>query len=183
MTGADKSPRMLERAMAAAAKRGVRVPFALMDMERPELKSKYDFVTCCCDGFNYINPEKLDKTLAAIGEHIKPGGALIFDYSTSYKLNGIIGNNVFYEDLEDITYLWVNEPFKGGVKMRLTFFIREGGLYSREDEVHTQYVYEEDGILSGLDRAGFEAVKTLDLGDFGPVNSRTERIIVKAVKK
>ena len=44
--------------------------------------------------------------------------------------------------------------------MELTFFERgKNGLYTRYDESHIQYIYEEEEIISALKEAGF-AVRT-----------------------
>jgi SAM-dependent methyltransferase len=183
MTGADVSTEMLTRAMEAASKKGVKIPFVKMDISKPELKSDYDLVTCCCDGINYIPQSKLDNSFKAIGERIKSGGIFIFDYSTPYKLNEIIGENVFYEDLQELTYLWTNKKIEGGIAMRLTFFTRAGKGYLREDEEHTQYIHTADDIESALINAGFEVKETLDAFTLMDVHSKSERILYKGVKK
>ena len=80
----------------------------------------------------------------------KPGGALIFDVSSEYKIKNILANNVFAEDLDDLTLLWFNELTGNKLTMSLTFFIKDGEKYVRKEETHVQYAHSVEFIQNAL---------------------------------
>ncbi|MDE6868794.1 MAG: class I SAM-dependent methyltransferase, partial [Clostridia bacterium] len=102
---------------------------------------------------------------------LKKGGVFIFDVSSPYKLKNLIGNNLFAEDNEDLTYLWFNKLDGDRVIMDLTFFERQGEKYLRSDERHVQYIHEEDELCAALNGAGFSVQTEGHLG-----KDKTERI-------
>ena len=155
--GIDQSSDMLEVARKKARAKGLNITFIEQDVSELELPSKVEFVTVCCDGVNYIKDERA--LYERIYHYLKADGVLIFDYSTAYKLRNILGNNVFYEDYSDYTYLWTNELDTHSVKMDITVFNRDEatGMYSRADESHRQYIHDVDETLSILRDIGFVA--------------------------
>ncbi len=176
MTGVDTSGEMLGEAMKNARAAAVNPVFVQQDacVFRPQ--HPVDFATCVCDGLNYVKPKDLAVFFENAACFLKKGGKLVFDISSEYKLKKIIGNNVFYEDYDDITYLWTNKTFSGGVKMELTFFIRgEDGKYIKQTEEHTQYAHTQSAVESALkDKFSFRAY---DFADMGNVKSKTARIL------
>ena len=114
-------------------------------------------------------------------EDTDAGGIVYFDFSTEYRLKNILGNNVFAEDYDDLTFLWFNE-FKGEtIKMDMTIFEKKGGLYERFDEQHTQYVHTLDFMRRSLYSAGFSKVIAENFFG-GDVTDTTERIEIIAEK-
>lgn len=160
VAGVDISPEMLTRAQELSLKEGVRAEFLAGDITKLKLNAKVDFAVAVNDCVNYIPKDKLKKAFARVCSCLKKGGSFIFDVSSADKLRKTIGNNLFAEDREDITYLWFNTLYDDRVEMELTFFERgKNGLYTRYDESHIQYIYEEEEIISALKEAGF-AVRT-----------------------
>lgn len=162
--GADISPQMLEAARKNATERGIAAQFVLMDMTKFVAAKPLDFVVCMCDGINYVKePKKVFKSVYAA---LKNGGRFIFDLSSQYKLTEVIGNNVFYEDGEDLTYIWSNRLSAGKyVDMQLTFFTKDGERYVRSDESHRQYIHSEERIVAELRDAGYKRVTRLKKND------------------
>lgn len=176
MTGVDMSGEMLSVAADNALKAGVKPLFVRADATAFRPQHEVDFVTCVCDGINYIRQKDLAVFFENAACSLKKGGKLIFDASSEYKLKKTIGNNVFFEDYDDLTYVWSNAPFAGGVKMDLTFFIRgRDGKYTKQTEEHTQYAHSESTIGKALgDRFSF---RNFDFGTSGPVTAKTQRIV------
>lgn len=154
MTGVDISQEMLEK--ASALLQGKKVPLFKQDMSAMRLPETYDFAYVLTDGFNYIPPEKAEKTVRAIAKAVKREGVLYLDLSSEYKLKTILANNVFAEDGEDFTYLWFNRQTERGVEMDLSFFVkRKDGAYEKREEAHTQYFYSVETLTDLLTANGF----------------------------
>ncbi|MBE0601580.1 MAG: SAM-dependent methyltransferase, partial [Firmicutes bacterium] len=122
-----------------------------------------DAVLCTCDGVNYL-PSALDVSAFFRAAHraLKPGGALIFDVSTPWKLESVLGSHTHGEDLNDVAYLWTNRYYKTScrVDMRLSIFKRErDGRYARIEEEQTQYGYTLKQLTGLLEAAGFAGVQ------------------------
>lgn len=151
--GVDLSQDMLNEARDNARKSGKNIVFINEDLKKFTAPHKVDFITCVCDGFNYI--ENLD-VINHIANYLKVGGYLVFDISSEYKLKSVLGNNTFCEDIKDVTYIWSNKLIDNHVDMQVAFFEQEkGDMYKRIDETHRQYIHNIDEIKSILD-AHFE---------------------------
>ncbi|NLC45358.1 MAG: class I SAM-dependent methyltransferase, partial [Clostridiales bacterium] len=94
VTGVDISEDMLYLAREKARKSGLQVPYICQDISELSLHNPVDAILCMCDGFNYIlEKRKLKQSLKKIHKYLNPGGILIFDISSHYKLSSILGNN------------------------------------------------------------------------------------------
>ena len=171
VVGVDISPQMLDGAQQLSLKEGVRAEFLLGDITKLKLNFKADFAVAVNDCLNYVPKDKLKTAFSRVYSCLKKGGAFIFDISSAHKLKNIIGNNLFAEDNEDLTYLWFNKLEGDKVTMDLTFFEKQGENYVRSDERHVQYIHEEDGVCAALKDAGFAVETEGHLGQ-----DKTERI-------
>ncbi len=172
VTGIDISPQMLDVAKKLAVKEGVRAEFLLGDITKLKVTAKQDFCLAINDCINYVPKSKLKSAFAHVAACLKKGGAFIFDISSADKLRHTVGNNLFAEDGEDVSYIWFNALNGDSVTMDLTIFERlSNGNYARFDERHVQYIYEEEEILSCLRECGFEASAEGHLG-----KEKSERI-------
>ena len=122
-----------------------------------------DAVLATCDGVNYLlTEEDLLSFFRAAARAVRPGGALIFDVSTPYKIRNILcSGGLLGEDRENITYLWTNtwHEKRKTVEMDLSFFVKDDdGRYRRIDERQHQRAWEQQELKEMLWRAGFKAV-------------------------
>ena len=63
--------------------------------------------------------------------------------------------------------------------MDVTLFVRRGdGAFSRRDEKHIQYIYEEEEIVSALCACGFTVLKTE--GHLGEDKTLSDRLVFLA---
>lgn len=157
--GCDISEAMLVEAQKKSAEQRLSIEYRKQDLANFVSFEKLDIVTVINDGFNYLDGKKFKKAVSAISKNLKKGGVLIFDVSSVYKLKNVISDNIFAEDLDDLTYLWFNELNGDKLTMSLTFFIKDGDKYIRKDEVHIQYMHEFDFIKSVLTENSFEIVE------------------------
>lgn len=187
MTGVDSSGDMLAIAAEKARRAGLSIPFVQTDMRAFSLHRPADAVLCTCDGVNYLRGARdVAAFFHAAHRALRPGGALIFDVSTLYKMKHILGDRSLCEDGEDVVYFWKNRFYEKEcrVEMTLTIFKREaGGLYSRITEEQTQYGYTAAALRQLLLKAGFT-----DIGVYGDrttdaPTAAARRIHVAATKK
>lgn len=156
VSGMDISPEMLTVARQKAAKEGIRCEFLLGDITKLKLTGKTHFITAVNDCVNYVPPKKLKSTFTRIYGCLNRGGVFHFDISSANKIRNVLGENMFGDNGEELSYMWFNTQTEDGVIMDLTFFKRkkEGG-YARFDEQHRQYAHGEDEIIDALGGAGF----------------------------
>ena len=158
VVGVDDSADMLRVAQQKAMARGLRIPFVQGDMRSFCTHRPVDLVTACCDGVNYLDTfEGVCSFFAAANRALKPGGLLMFDVSSAYKLERILGGQTFGEAEDDCAYLWQN-AFDGEsrlLEMELTFFVREGARYRRFDETHVQRAHTCEELDDALAGQGF----------------------------
>lgn len=180
--GCDISSEMLTEAEKKSAKENLYIEYRKQDLTAFKNLEKLDLVTVINDGFNYLDGEKLKRALKAISKNLKHGGALIFDVSSEYKIKNILADNVFAEDLDDLTLLWFNELTESKLTMSLTFFIKDGEKYVRKDETHVQYAHSVEFIESALKEACLTPVEIFGAGE-SCVSETDERINFVAIKE
>ncbi|MDD6735448.1 MAG: methyltransferase domain-containing protein, partial [Clostridiales bacterium] len=174
MIGVDKSFDMLSIAREKALGSGLDVMFLEQDLSKLDLYGGCDSFLCMIDGFNYIlNPNTLYKIAKQIRTcFLEPGGIIIFDISSEYKLKHYIGNNTFIHDGDKVFYTWENK-FYDNTKMSdmyLNFFVKNGGAYTRFGERHLQHAYSEEEIKRIFSAAGFSKISA-----FSPLTFRTPK--------
>jgi SAM-dependent methyltransferase len=146
VTGIDISEEMLLIANEKCLETHSKIRFMKSDMRDFAVKDRFDAIVSLTDGFNYlINEEDMRMTLRNISNHLKPGGLLIFDMSTAYKFENIIGNDTFAESSEHAAYIWENFYDKEHMKLEfdVTVFLEDErtGLFERHMEEHAQKAY------------------------------------------
>ena len=166
MTGVDLSQEMLWIGAQKARKMGLGIPFVQQDMRKLHLHRQMDAVIATCDGVNYLlKDEDVLAFFTAAWNALRPGGALIFDISTPWKLEYERGDQIICEDRQDVTYMWQNrfDKAQGLLDMHLCIFLRQkDGSYRRIDEEQTQRAHTAENLRSLLFGAGFT-----DVGIFG----------------
>jgi ubiquinone/menaquinone biosynthesis C-methylase UbiE len=187
MTGVDSSPDMLCVAQGKACRAGLSIPFVQSDMREFTLHRPADGVLCTCDGVNYLESEgEVAAFFRAAWRALRPGGALVFDVSTPYKLKSVLGNRSLCEEAEDVSYMWRNSFNAKAcrVEMNLTIFRRAaGGLYEKITEDQVQYGYTQAALKALLLEAGFTAIDVYGDRTFGAPKAVETRWHIAAKKK
>lgn len=183
VTGTDISAEMLEAARRNFARENISVPLVRMDCEKLTVGNKVDFVTAANDVVNYT--KKPERFFQRSYDALKNGGVLLFDVSSKYKLTKIIGDNVFTDSTDDVTYVWSNvlSGKADKVEMYLTFFVKnESGSYDKKEEKQIQYIYEAEHLVKLLENVGFVDVKYFGF-DGKKQPEEEERIFFAAYKR
>lgn len=182
MTGVDISYDMLDIAREKSV--GLDILYLNQSITSLDLYGSMGAFLCMIDGFNYIlTPKSLENSLKRIKTcFMDKGGILIFDISSRYKLQNIIGSNTFIHSEQDVFYSWRNRYIdkKNISDMMLDFFVRDGSRYTRFEERHLQRGWSEDEIRTILLRAGFSEIHSYGALTFEPPNEDEERIVFAA---
>lgn len=179
--GTDLSTEMLERARENFRRENLNITLVRMDSENLVVGNKVDFITAVCDVVNYM--KKPEKFFVRAYNALADDGVLLFDISSKYKLTEIIGNNVFTDSTDNVTYIWNNSlsEKQNKVEMFLTFFVKnKDGSFDKEEENQIQYIYEVDALVEKLRAAGFGKVEYF--GFEGKNVAQEERICFAAYK-
>lgn len=161
----DLSEEMLQAGMENATKKGVKIIFRRENALDFAYTHKYDLITAVSDGINYLPEKDSNAFFSRVFDALSDGGRFVFDMSSAYKLKEILGNEIYYEDYDDLTYFWKNTYRKkdNSVKMELTFFEKKSnGLYERSDETQRQYSREIESIISLVSSIGFKTIEVAD---------------------
>jgi len=176
MIGLDKSSDMLS--MAAQKKGNLPICYTCQDMTDFELYGTVDAVICTLDSINYVtNTAKLKKTFKLIKNYLNPGGLLIFDINSEYKIANLLKNNTFVSDTGKIFYSWENvyNPKTKICTYKLTFFIKNGEKYYRINELQKQRAYDLDTINKMLADANLSVLGCFDGLTFNKPSKKSER--------
>lgn len=176
----DTSVNMLDKARAKLIKQRKKCNFVNDDMTAFAPIRKADTVIAICDAFNYA--EDIGTLLRHIDSYLCGGGTMIFDISTQYKLDKIIGDNVFYEDGDNVTYIWTNQRKENYVDMDIVMFVRSiDGSYVRSDDGGRQYLHNTDRVKELLEAMCY-SVRVLDGIDYRAVRPDSHRAVFIAAK-
>ena len=177
VTAADFSSDMLSVAYSKALDNDVSIKFLCQDMANMMINEKFGVMLCLCDSINYLTDDNQIISLFNWAyDHIEDDGILIFDINSPYKLRNIIGNNTFTYNEDDIVYIWDNYLNDDTVDFYISFFVKEGELYRRFDEIHTERIYKIDQLTQMLRHAGFSNIEIYDGFTFNSPSIKSERI-------
>lgn len=181
LTGLDMSAEMLSVAEEKSRSKGLQINWLQQDMLEMTLGGlKFDLVISMTDSLNYLSTlDDLKLVFAKVSEVLKPGGWLIFDLNSLYKLKTVFGSKVFTLSDEDVAYIWENsfDPASRTCLMDLTFFVREkDGRYRRFTEQHTETGYEIEQVTELLAQTGFVVKALLAEETYEKPGPQTERI-------
>ena len=157
VTGVDLSPDML--AIASSGDETGTVSWICADI------TSYEGPSCGCfistmDTIGHItDKDSLAKMFASVAELLEEGGIFILDATTKHHFEDTLGENVFYEDYDDFTLLWVNHYDKENKinHAELTLFeLCEDDLYERYDGELTARCYSSEEIEEMAKSAGLK---------------------------
>lgn len=184
MIGIDNSPDMLELALEKKQASGQDILYLLQDMREFELYGTVKGIISFCDSINYITtPADLLQVFRLANNYLDPGGYFIFDFHTEYYYNTVLGDSIFAEDREDMSFIWDNfydETTRINEYLLSIFVLDQSGLYRKYQEEHFQRAYTLTEIQDLLVQAGLEYVASYNELSFQPPDSKSTRIHVIA---
>ena len=178
MTGLDLSEEMLALAEQKAQEAGVSVRLLGSDMRSFSLGFRADAAICSFDCVNYLlKTADVEAAFYRAHENVEKGGLFIFDVATPYKYKNVLAGNSFVFENDDVFMTWENyfNEKSGICNFYLTFFVREGELYRREEEEQRQRSYSLKTIKKLLGNTGFTVLGEYGDIDFSPLTEESER--------
>ena len=185
MTGIDSAEEML--AQATSKEGAEKVFWSVQDITDFDIGGKTDCFISTLDTVDHItNASALENLFVSAGENLKDGGLFIFDAITEHHLADTLADNIFYEDYDDFTLLWVNgfDPETKINTAELTLFaLAEDGLYERFDGELVEKYYPAECFAGAGEKAGLELLAVYgELKDNEPSEDE-ERIFYVFAKK
>ncbi len=179
MIGVDLSPEMLSCAKTKTVEKGLDILYLNQDMTDFELYGTVGAIVCLMDSINYITAKNsLKRLLKLVNNYLDPGGLFVFDINTRYKFEKVFGENVFYDVSDDVTYIWKNN-YDGKRKVcefDLTFFIKDGDRYIRQDETHYERAYAQEEIKEMLGTSDLRLLEVCDELSFKAPCANSQRV-------
>lgn len=179
MIGVDISQDMLSCAKDKTLEKKLDILYLNQDIKSFELYGTVDAIVCLLDSMNYItNRSHMKRVFKLVKNYLNPGGIFIFDINSVFKLEQILGDNVFYSVEDDITYIWQNSFDKKSriSTFDLTFFAKNGEMYERFDEEHFERAYSIEEMKEMINGSGLEFCAAYEEFSNNPPSINSERI-------
>ena len=183
--GVDGSEDMLAAAMSKGGETsGVPPVFLHQSMPKLDLYGTVDAAVCCLDSLNYLtDPREVRRTFGRLRLFISPGGVLIFDVNSRYKLEHL-DNQVFLDETEDTYCVWRTEYRRGLCTYYMDLFtLAEDGSWDRSFELHRQRGYSVEQLTRWLEEAGFADVRTWGDGKLRRPVPGEDRVYFTCIRK
>ena len=185
MTGIDSAEEML--AQASTKEGAENVIWSVQDITDFDIGGKTDCFISTLDTVDHITDgEALERLFASVGKNLEDGGLFIFDAITMHHLAETFADNIFYEDYDDFTLLWVNsfdeESLINTAELTL-FALTDEGLYERFDGELVEKYYPSEFFAGAGEKAGLELLAVYgELKDNDP-SENEERVFYVFRKK
>lgn len=182
MIAVDVSPEMLDIALGAE-KDANRILYLCQDMREFELYGTVRAVVSICDTINYLlSTEELAQVFRLVNNYLDPDGIFIFDLNTVYKYETQLGECTIAENRKEGSFIWENtyDQTERINEYDMTFFVREGELFRKYEEVHYQRAFTIEEIKKAISESGMKFEAVYDADTMGAVGNESERIYVIA---
>lgn len=173
--GFDLSAPMIAAAHEKARQNLTNTRYEVADATNFDMGRKYDSAYSFFDSLNYITePEKLQRALSQVQNHLLPGGSFVFDLNTAYAFEqGMFTQRRLAKNAR-IRYDWHGNwsPETGLIEVDMKFWVNGRELR----EVHLQRAYPESQVREMLEHAGFVEVQTFHSYTLDPPRKTSDRI-------
>lgn len=156
----DCSETMLSYGMDKFYDKNIR--FIRQDITGMDLYGTVDIMICYMDTVNHItDPDALDRFFGLCKNYLNPGGLLIFDTVTEEHFSRVLNGNVFYEETDAGSLIWINhyDEIKKTNNAHIVTFIKEkDGSFSKNTSLVTEKLYDDEYISTLIDKNGLYLV-------------------------
>ena len=152
VVGVDASGAMLAR---ARERLGPEVTLSRMSLPDLTVGGIFDAAVSTLDGLNYLDPDELRLTMAAVALRLRPAGWLVFDLHTDAMMDFTISNPVVASQsaANEFMIRSVVDPAARTCDTTIDFVrTADGDAFS---EQHRQYFHRDADVRAALDEAGF----------------------------
>ena len=164
-------------AMLALARKRLGPEVELIRTALPDLKVEgvFDAAVCAFDGLNYLTPNQLRLTMAAVAGRLRPAGWLVFDLHTDRMMDFTISNPVVVGESagNDFVISSVVDPGARICDTRIELTRpRDGDPFSKQ---HRQYFHADADVRASLQDAGFAVTAVGEEYTHQPADASTLR--------
>jgi predicted TPR repeat methyltransferase len=162
-------------AMLALARERLGPEAGLSRMTLPDLTvdGVFDAAVCTFDGFNYLTPDELGLTMAAVAHRLRPAGWLVFDLHTDAMMDFTIANPVVTGESagNDFVISSVVDPSARTCDTRIELTRpRDGDPFYEE---HRQHFHTDGDVRASLQGAGFAVTAVSEEYTHQPADAAT----------
>jgi SAM-dependent methyltransferase len=169
VTGVDASEAMLghARRLLGPEPRLIRATLPALPLEET-----FDAAVCTLDGFTYLAPADLRRTVAVLARRLRPGGWLVFDAHTDAMMAFTRGRPVVTGEKEGHRFVIRSavDPDARVCDTRIEFTPADDAPFSEE---HRHYFHRADEIRAALADSGFEVTALRDEYSDRPADAST----------
>jgi predicted TPR repeat methyltransferase len=164
-------------AMLALARERLGPDAELSRMTLPDLTvdGVFDAAVCTFDGLNYLAPDELRLTMAAVADRLRPSGWLVFDLHTDAMMDFTIANAIVAGESAGNDFV-ISSVVDPGTRTCDTKFVltrsRDGEPFL---ERHRQYFHADADVRASLHDAGFTVTAVSEEYTHEPVDASTLR--------
>ena len=164
-------------AMLALARKRLGRAAALRRMTLPDLtlEGVFDAAVCTFDGLNYLTPDELGLTMAAVARRLRPAGWLVFDLHTDAMMDFTISNAVVAGESAGNAFVISSVVDPGARTCDTTFELTRPRAGDPFSEQHRQYFHTDADVRASLEGAGFEVIAVAEEYTHQPVDASTLR--------
>ncbi|MHB0857938.1 MAG: class I SAM-dependent DNA methyltransferase [Anaerolineae bacterium] len=176
----DGSADMLVEARAKAESNGVTLFASQQDMRRFVLPERVHLATCLYDSMNYmLTNEDLLAVFRRVYAALDAGGLFLFDMNTAWAMAMSWDDETYFTDSEDLSVILTSsyDASRQRVSVVVTCFEREGDLYRKIAERHTEQAYPNEQIATLLTDVGFRLEASYDCFTFKAPSPTSTRIM------
>jgi predicted TPR repeat methyltransferase len=162
-------------AMLALARRRLGPETVLRRMTLPDLtvEGVFDAAVCTFDGFNYLTPDELSLTIAAVAGRLRRAGWLVFDLHTDAMMDFTIANAIVAGESagNDFVISSVVDPSARTCDTRIELTRpRDGDPFC---EQHRQHFHTDTDVRASLQDAGFAVTAVSEEYTHQPADAAT----------
>jgi predicted TPR repeat methyltransferase len=169
VTGVDASEAMLDRARRLLGPDTRLIRATLPDLP---LEDAFDAAVCTMDGFNYLAPEALRRTVAGLAQRLRPSGWLVFDAHTDAMLAFAETRPVVSGETDGHRFV-ISSAVASDVHIDTCIELIPANGDAPFSERHRQYVHSEGLIRLALADVGFEVTAVRDEYSDRPADAST----------
>ena len=172
VVGVDASDAMLA---LARTRLGPEVALSRTTLPHLEIGEVFDAAVCTFDGLNYLTPNEVALTMAAVAQRLRPAGWLVFDLHTDAMMDFTIANGLVAGESagNDFVISSIVDPVARTCDSRVELTrASHGDPFS---ELHRQYFHADAEIRDSLEAAGFAVTAVTEEYTHRPTDASTLR--------
>ncbi len=182
----DGSEDMLEMAREKADIEQVDIKFSHQNLTVFALPEPVDLVTCYFDSLNYLlTLGQIQKCFRCTHDILKPGGLFIFDVNTPEAMKVLWDSQTYADETDSVAWIWKNQYFPKAkqAEIHATFFVRQGDMWERFEEIHAERGYTTTEMKKELTKTGFTTKLVYDCLSFRKPDRKSLRLAIVAQKR